>query len=65
MLPDSQLHKHSKWIFHQGTNSTQGHAMHYLGDRVRETTTGEHLWYKGRNHLKPLNNIFDLHIGPT
>ena len=51
-------------IFYQGANSTQTQVMHYSGSQMVKATTGELLWCTGRNDLKPLKVIFNLHIGP-
>lgn len=50
-------------IFYQGANSTQTQVMHYSGSQIIRATTGEFLCCHGRNNLKPLNVIFNLHIG--
>lgn len=51
-------------IFYQGANSSQTQAMHYTGGQKIVATTGEIMWSEGRNNLKPLNVIYNLHIGP-
>lgn len=51
-------------IFYQGANSTQTHVMHYSGDKVITASTGEEMRCTGRNNLKPLDVIYNLHIGP-
>lgn len=50
-------------IYYQGANSTQTQLLNYT-DQVVMASTGEMMWSEGRNNLKPLRIISNVHVGP-
>ncbi|STY28349.1 Uncharacterised protein [Legionella wadsworthii] len=50
-------------IYYQGANSTQTQLLNYT-DQIVEASTGEMMWSEGRNNLKPLRIISNVHVGP-
>ncbi|KTD75491.1 prolyl oligopeptidase family serine peptidase [Legionella waltersii] len=64
MFEKTERYKPFDTIFYQGANCTQSQVVHYTGGKRIHATTGEWMWGVGINGLKPLNVIYNVHLGP-